>query len=51
MFQFLFAFVFAVARVYRESPPTVGVGESPQEAKTHMNFLDTCTQLNWTAAQ
>lgn len=51
MFQFLFAFVFAISTVYRESPPTVGVGESAQEAKTHMNFLDTCTQLNWTAVQ
>lgn len=51
MFQFLFAFVFAVATVYRESPPAVGVGKSSQEAKTHIEFLDTCTQLNWTAAK
>lgn len=50
MLQFLLAFVLATT-VYRESPPAVGVGGSPQEAKTHIEFLDTCAQLTWTTAQ
>lgn len=51
MFYFLLALVFAVTVYDVGPPPAVGVGDTAQAAKSHIDFLKTCYDLNWSKAE